>query len=216
MRKRFALLSSTSASVAKTVFAATGRDEFDIDIVITDRQCGALVFAHENKIPLIELNHPKNIDFSNALLETLENYGINYVYVFFSRILCGRLLESYAGRLINFHPSILPACPGLNGFEDTIASGALIAGSTTHLIDSGVDTGRKIIQTITPVFDKSKQQVRHVVFAQQCASLFYVHSKLLGGNLLGDNDYGEVDLKSGFVPNISQRALHIYNEVVAM
>ena len=54
-------------------------------------------------------------------------------------------MKGNSRQVINFHPSILPACPGMNGFEDTIESGAMHVGSTVHFVDTGIDTGKTYI-----------------------------------------------------------------------
>ncbi|WPL18307.1 Phosphoribosylglycinamide formyltransferase [Thiorhodovibrio winogradskyi] len=212
---RFALLSSTNASVVRKVFALTNRNEFNIDLVISDRNCGALELAKENGIDFFVTESISGIFLSNEILKELDHKEIDYVYVFFTKILCGNLINNYKEKLINFHPSILPACPGLNGFENTISSGALIAGSTVHFIDSGVDTGKIILQTITSTLGKTKSQIRHEIFAQQCASLLDVHMRLLNDSLLFGNAQPQKTINNGFIPGISEKALKIHGQVAS-
>lgn len=77
--------------------------------------------------------------------------------------------------MINFHPSILPACPGMDGFGDTLKSGALFIGSTVHFIDEGMDTGKPILQAAFPRNPgESITKLRHRVFLQQVISLLQV------------------------------------------
>lgn len=213
--KRFALLASTNGSVVKTVHALAPAGKFRLDLIVSDRECGALSLGSEHGIPTHLLNHKDGHDFSCHLLDLLRKESIDYVYVFFSRLLHGRLLDEYAGRLINFHPSLLPACPGLHGFEDSIESGALIAGSTVHFVDKGMDTGRKILQTFTATHQKKTEAIRHEIFAQQCAALMDTHLRLDKGLPLLPKDRPSSPTLSGFVPEVAEIALDIYRAISA-
>ncbi|MDA1381029.1 formyltransferase family protein [Plesiomonas shigelloides subsp. oncorhynchi] len=73
---------------------------------------------------------------------------------FYTRLLSDVFLKAHPHRVINFHPSILPACPGMDGFGDTLKSGALFIGSTVHFIDEGMDTGKPILQAAFPEIRK--------------------------------------------------------------
>lgn len=213
LNKRFALLASTNGSVAKTVHAMAPAGAFRLDLIVSDRECGALSLGREHGIPTRLLNHKDGRDFSSHLLDVLRKESIDYVYIFFSRLLHGSLLDEYAGRLINFHPSLLPACPGLRGFEDTIESGALIAGSTVHFVDAGMDTGEKILQAFTATHQKKVDVVRHEIFAQQCAALMDTHLRLDKGLPLLPKDRPGGSTLSGFVPEVAAIALDIYRSV---
>lgn len=214
LKRRFALLASTNASVARTVHAAAPDRSFRLDLIVSDRECGALSFGREQGIATKHLPFPDSKEFSWELLRVLQTESIDYVYVFFTRLLRGPLLDTYAGRLINFHPSLLPACPGLHGFEDTIESGALLAGSTVHFVDAGIDTGEKIMQTFTPTHQRSTDAVRHDVFAQQCAALMDTHLRLENGLPLLPKDRPARAIDSGFVPGVEAIALNLYRTIL--
>lgn len=208
-KNKFAALVSTNASVVNAVYTNTVRDQFDLDLVITDRICGAINFANSNQIPLqmLDLNNPM------ALNNVLDAHGIDYLYLFYTKIISKDVLRHYNNKIINFHPSLLPSCPGLNGFEDTLKSGALLAGSTVHFIDEGVDTGPQIMQTFTATKGVSAGKLRHIIFAQQCASLFQIHKKLkMNIDLLAidDNNLGE-----GFYPSVDYEVMSLYRRLLA-
>lgn len=69
----------------------------------------------------------------------------------FMRILGGDLLEAFAGRILNIHPSLLPAFPGLHAQAQAIAHGVKVSGCTVHYVDSGTDTGPIVLQAAVPV-----------------------------------------------------------------
>lgn len=214
LSKKFALISSTGASVVRTVYKNSLRDNFDLSLVITDRACGALEFAKENSIPHIYLKSSNARSLSNQIEDALALYDIDYSYLFFTRLLQGSLLQSYKNKIINFHPSLLPACPGLHGFEDTVRSGALLAGSTVHFVDSGMDTGKQIMQTFTPTIGLETSRLRHIVFAQQCAALYDIHRKLQVTNDLSTIRFEDCHLEQGFCPNIDQESYRLYCSIL--
>ncbi|MCD4847575.1 MAG: phosphoribosylglycinamide formyltransferase [Candidatus Aegiribacteria sp.] len=69
------------------------------------------------------------------------------------RILKGPVLETFAGRIMNIHPSLLPSFPGLNSQRQALDYGVRVSGCTVHYVDSGTDTGPVILQRTVPVLD---------------------------------------------------------------
>lgn len=92
----------------------------------------------------------KNIELSNQLLKVLSKYEIDYCFSFGAHILKGDLLKVYINRIINFHPSILPAYPGIKSIDQAIEKKTNLLGNTAHFIDAGTDTGPIIMQSVIP------------------------------------------------------------------
>jgi len=182
---KIALLSSTGGAVARTVIE---NSDIKFDLVITDRECGAENIATDLNINLVRINGCSSLELSDDLLRVLKNHNIDYVFVFYTRLLTGELLNEFKDKLINFHPSLLPACPGVDGFGDSVKSGALTIGSTVHYIDQGIDTGSQIMQCHCHVNGRSVTVLRHIIFSQQCASLLQVFNNI--------NENGNVDFKN--------------------
>ncbi|MEW6444615.1 MAG: formyltransferase family protein [Pseudomonadota bacterium] len=174
--KNFAIVASTSGSVVSRVLAQDPVFRAQTKLVVTDRACGAEDVAHRYDIPCHRIDEPSPLAFGNKLLETLELHAIDYAFIFFSRLIQGYILEKLKHRLINIHPSLLPAFPGMGSFEKAWASNALFTGSTTHFIDQGIDTGAIIQQSIVRIDrpHRTKGSTRHELFLQQCASLSQV------------------------------------------
>ena len=172
MNPKIALLCSTGSSVATQTYRIS--EIAKTDLIITDRDCGAGRLAKEQNVELVKICKSDNSEFSDALLSVLVKHNVTYVISFYTRLLRGNLLNAYANRIFNFHPSLLPACPGQNGFEDTIASGSLFFGSTVHIVDAGMATGQPIIQTIgrRDAHSMLDHQYRHEVFSQQCGAYY--------------------------------------------
>ncbi|PHS64399.1 MAG: hypothetical protein COB09_08500 [Thalassobium sp.] len=167
---KFVVLCSTNGSVFSHFM-----ESFDVDYdfrVVSDRQCGAIEFARRNGINSFVYATKSGEEFSNFLANEYEADKEVLFISFYTRLLKGRFLKEHEGRIVNFHPSILPACPGKDGFGDTIASGARFVGSTVHFIDEGMDTGLPLIQAAYPRNPKEEvTQLRHRVFLQQVVSL---------------------------------------------
>jgi phosphoribosylglycinamide formyltransferase-1 len=110
------------------------------------------------KIPLCQYSYlqlgfkgkEQNQFISNKLLELLENTKSEYCFIFGGRILIGDLLLRYKNRLINFHPSILPAFKGKNAIDQALTANVLLLGNTAHFIDEQLDNGATIMQSIIP------------------------------------------------------------------
>lgn len=71
----------------------------------------------------------------------------------FMRVLTPTFLDAYPHRVVNIHPALLPAFPGIHGAAQALAYGATVAGPTVHLVDAGVDTGPILAQGVVPVLD---------------------------------------------------------------
>ncbi|MDF7825228.1 phosphoribosylglycinamide formyltransferase [Pontiellaceae bacterium B12227] len=86
------------------------------------------------------------------VLQTLKEHDVNFIALAgFMRIVKDGLLNAYAGRMINIHPSLLPSFPGLDGGKQAFDYGVKFTGCTVHFVDAGVDTGAVINQKIIAI-----------------------------------------------------------------
>lgn len=89
-----------------------------------------------------------------AIVDLLEAAGVDLVFLAgFMRVLHGPLLERYAGRIMNIHPSLLPSFKGLRAQRQALEYGVRVAGCTVHFVDASVDGGPIILQAAVPVRD---------------------------------------------------------------
>ncbi|HKQ38248.1 MAG TPA: phosphoribosylglycinamide formyltransferase [Verrucomicrobiae bacterium] len=96
------------------------------------------------------------------LVEVLRNSQINLVVLAgFMRILKGEFLRAFAGRVINIHPALLPAFPGLEAWKQAFDYGVKVTGCTVHFVDQGIDTGPIIAQETVPVLDGDTYEKLH-------------------------------------------------------
>jgi phosphoribosylglycinamide formyltransferase-1 len=79
----------------------------------------------------------------------------------FMRIIKSGLLHAFPGRVINIHPSLLPAFPGLEAWKQALAYGVKVTGCTVHFVDAGVDSGPIIAQETVPVLPNDTPELLH-------------------------------------------------------
>jgi phosphoribosylglycinamide formyltransferase-1 len=79
----------------------------------------------------------------------------------FMRILKGEFLRTFANRVVNIHPALLPAFPGLEAWKQALEYGVKITGVTVHFVDQGIDTGPIIAQETVPVLPRDTPQTLH-------------------------------------------------------
>lgn len=95
---------------------------------------------------------PSRAAFDAALLEALSARGVELVVLAgFMRLLSPTFLAAFPDRVVNIHPALLPAFPGLHGVRQAIDYGVKVAGCTVHLVDEGTDTGPVLLQAAVPV-----------------------------------------------------------------
>ncbi|MGB9792396.1 MAG: phosphoribosylglycinamide formyltransferase, partial [Thermacetogeniaceae bacterium] len=91
-------------------------------------------------------------EYDASLVEALSAFRPDVVALAgFMRLLTPVLLDAYPQRVVNIHPSLLPAFPGLNAQAQAIAYGVRYSGCTVHFVDEGMDTGPVILQSVVPV-----------------------------------------------------------------
>lgn len=87
-------------------------------------------------------------------MSALADFEIDYIVLAgFMRILSADFINRYENKIINLHPSLLPAFKGKNGIEDAFNYGVKVTGVTVHFVDAGIDTGKIIDQTAVIIED---------------------------------------------------------------
>jgi phosphoribosylglycinamide formyltransferase-1 len=130
----------------------------NIAAVISSRaDAGGLAFAQARGIPtavVAHKDHPDRESFDAALAEVIDEFLPDFVILAgFMRILSTGFVEHYTGRLINIHPSLLPAYPGLHTHARALHDGVKIHGCTVHFVTPDLDHGPIIIQAAVPILD---------------------------------------------------------------
>lgn len=95
-------------------------------------------------------------------IELLRAHGADTIALAgFMRIVKPGLLRAFPGRIVNIHPSLLPAFPGLRAWQQALDYGAKVTGCTVHFVDEGMDTGPIILQRAVPVLDGDTPETLH-------------------------------------------------------
>jgi phosphoribosylglycinamide formyltransferase 1 len=126
--------------------------------VISNRPDAAgLVTAERKGIPAIAIDHKAyaaRADFDAALHEAIERFAPDYVVLAgFMRILGSEFIGRFPNRILNIHPSLLPAFPGLHTHAMALAAGVKIHGATVHFVTPELDHGPIVVQAAVPVED---------------------------------------------------------------
>jgi phosphoribosylglycinamide formyltransferase-1 len=114
-------------------------------------------------------NYPDRTAFDAALAEAIDSHAADIVVLAgFMRILTAGFVERYRGKLINIHPSLLPAYPGIDTHQRALQDGAKIHGCTVHFVTPDLDHGPIIIQAAVPVLrDDTPQSLSARVLCEE-------------------------------------------------
>src|SRR6266513_2801344 len=135
---------------------AGGRLEATIAIVISNRlDAAGLDRARAAGIEAITLSHRAHAtrdDYDRALVKELQARDVGLVCLAgFMRLVGEPLIEAFPNRILNIHPSLLPAFPGLDAQQQALEHGVRITGATVHLVTSELDSGPIVLQAAVPV-----------------------------------------------------------------
>ncbi|SLM48374.1 phosphoribosylglycinamide formyltransferase 1 [Nitrospira japonica] len=161
---RVAVLASGRGSNLQAVIDAieAGRVEATIVAVISNKKDAlALERARKHGLPDVFVD-PKpfagrpdsRVAYDHALLDVLRRHDVELVLLAgYMKIITAVLIDAYANRMMNIHPSLLPSFPGLDVQKKAIDWGCKLAGCTVHFVTEGVDEGPIILQAAVPVLD---------------------------------------------------------------
>ena len=130
---------------------------------------GRDVFARSPK------EYSDKASFEQAVLTELEKHGVKWIFLAgYMRLIGATLLDVYRQRIVNIHPSLLPAFPGRHAVQDALRAGVSETGVTIHFVDDGIDTGQIIAQRRVPVEDGMTEEqlldrihdVEHELYAE--------------------------------------------------
>src|SRR5580658_1529414 len=93
--------------------------------------------------------------YDRQVIEELRGSGVDLVCLAgYMRIVSGHFIREFHGRILNIHPSLLPAFPGLDAQHQAVAHGVKVSGCTVHFVDEGLDSGPIVQQAAVPVLDE--------------------------------------------------------------
>jgi phosphoribosylglycinamide formyltransferase-1 len=169
--------------------------------VISNRPAAAgLAWAASRGVPTAVIDHRQfssREDFDVALADEIARRGGEWVFLAgFMRVLSTAFVERFAGRLVNIHPSLLPAFPGLHTHEAALQTGVRVHGCTVHFVTPTLDCGPIIIQAAVPVramdtADELAARVlvqEHIVYPQAARVLLEGCCQLTDGRVVWRED----------------------------
>ena len=202
MKNIVILISGRGSNMQAIVNAAI--PDARIDAVLSNRATAAgLAWAAERGIATDSLNHkdfPSRLDFDQAMMEKIDAYQPDLVVLAgFMRILTPEFCAHYSNRLINIHPSILPAFTGLHTHERALEAGCRVAGCTIHFVTPELDCGPIISQGIVPILDGDTPDdvaarvltVEHRLFPQAVADFVAGRLKIEGNRVFNSERNAE-------------------------
>lgn len=158
-------------------------------VVIADNPgAPGLATAREYGVPALcvdRADYPQRAAHEAAVAAQLQAHGVDFVCLAgYMRILRGAVLAAYPGRILNIHPSLLPAFPGLHAQRQALEYGVKVAGCTVHFVDAGTDTGPIILQAAVPVHDDDTEETLAARILAQEHALYPRAVELMGAGRL--------------------------------
>lgn len=155
---KFAVLVSGSGTNLQAILDAIRCKKLnaEVSVVLSNNpEAKALERAAKAGIPCVTLSHRAYEDratFDQAMVDALGIYAVDWVVLAgFMRLVTPVFLNAFKDRVINLHPSLLPAFPGAHGVRDAIDYGVKVTGCTVHLVSEDMDAGPIIDQVPVPI-----------------------------------------------------------------
>ncbi len=165
-KTRLGVLISGSGTNLQAIIdrSAAGELNAEVACVISNKaDAFGLQRARNHGIPAIHLDYREfagRAEYDAALAELLNRHKVDLVILAgFMRIVTPVLLAAFPNRVMNIHPALLPAFPGLDAQKQTLEYGAKVSGCTVHFVDAGTDTGPIILQATVPVLEDDTPEI---------------------------------------------------------
>lgn len=201
-KKRVGILISGRGSNMISLVEASRRPDYPAEIVtvISNRpDAPGLAWAAAQGIPTTVVDHKafaRREDFDTALQAALTAAEVDLVCCAgFMRLMTAGFVQQWRGRMLNIHPSLLPAFKGLNAHEQALAAGVKIAGCTVHFVEPEMDSGPIIAQAAVPVTDGDTVETlaarilsaEHKLYPHALVLIASGTARLEGGRVVVDN-----------------------------
>ena len=199
MSGRIGVLISGRGSHLRNLIARCQSGEIDasvVTVISNKADAPGLQYAKEAGIESVVLSHrnyPDREKFDEQLAENLEQEKVDLVCLAgFLRLLSAPFVRRFPLRIMNVHPSLLPAFPGLHAQEQAIEYGAKVTGCTVHFIDEGLDSGPIILQKAMEVLPQDTAEtladrllpLEHKTYAEAVKLFFENRLKVEGRKVI--------------------------------
>jgi phosphoribosylglycinamide formyltransferase 1 len=198
MTQRIAILISGRGSNMEAIVRACTAERWPAQVVavVANRpDAGGLAFAAEQGIATAVVDHkvhPSREAFDATLADVLDGFAPDVVVLAgFMRILGAAFVRRFEGRLLNIHPSLLPAFPGLHTHRRALEAGCKAAGATVHFVTPELDHGPIVMQSVVPVRPGDDEHTlaarvlatEHVIYPKSVRWFVEGRLRLVGGRV---------------------------------
>lgn len=179
-----------------------------VSLVISNKEeAYALERAKNHNISAVFLDPGKydRSGYDRAILSVLKEYDIDLLLLAgYFRLLGSEIIEAYRNRILNIHPSLLPAFKGLHAQRQAFEYGVKVAGCTVHFVDEGLDSGPIILQSCVPVLPGDTEETltdrileqEHIIYPEAVRLFIEGKLKIEGRNVLFPELSGQEKQKS--------------------
>jgi phosphoribosylglycinamide formyltransferase-1 len=164
-RRRLGILISGRGSNMHAILEAVAAGTLDatVGLVISNvADAAGLQRARQASVPTLVVDHrefPTRAAFDAAVVAALRGHEIDLVCLAgFMRLLGPTFIDAFPNAILNIHPSLLPAFPGLHAQRQALCHGAKISGATVHLVDAALDAGPIVLQAAVAVRDDDTEE----------------------------------------------------------
>ena len=180
---------------------AAGRLDAEIAVVISNRaDAPGLELARKRGLEAVALPSPGQDRevYDRQMIAELRARAVDLVCLAgYMRILSGHFIREFPGRILNIHPSLLPAFPGLDAQHQALVHGVKFSGCTVHFVDEGVDSGPIIKQAVVPVLDGDDTESlaarilkeEHRIYAESIAVVLSGRYRVEGRRVLATDEH---------------------------
>jgi phosphoribosylglycinamide formyltransferase-1 len=140
-----------------------GKLDASVEIVVSDNEHAyAVERARHSNIPVQTVDYksyPKREAAEAYIVKMLHQYNVDLIVLAgYMKLMTKKFINAFPLKIMNIHPALLPAFPGINVIQKAIDYGVKFTGCTVHFIDEGTDTGPIIIQAVVPVMDNDTEE----------------------------------------------------------
>lgn len=174
--KKLAIFASGSGSNFEAIAIACEKQRINatVALCVCDHP-GAYVTERAKRlnIPVLELrpkSFPSKDDYEKEILMELKKKGVEFICLAgYMRIIGNTLLNEFSGQLVNIHPSLLPAFPGVDAIGQALRYGVKVFGITVHFVDQTLDGGKIISQASIPYDGNDREELEAMIHAREHA-----------------------------------------------
>ena len=175
-KKKIAIFASGSGSNFEAIAKAClhGRINAEVAICVCD-QPGAYVTERAKRldIPVLEIrqkSYPSKTEYEKVILDELQKQEVEFIALAgYMRIVGDVLLKAFPNKIVNIHPSLLPAFPGVDAIGQALNYGVKVFGVTVHFVDQTLDGGKIIAQAAIPYDGNDREELETMIHAREHA-----------------------------------------------